>query len=273
MKSVSSVRWRLFCLGSVLALGTAAVAWAAGGTGDSKPDFTGVWGTYSANGARGAGGPPPVRTPPDFPFTPEGQRLHDEYLKLQGPQRDGPAAYCTDYGMPTMMETAGGYPLEFIQKPDQVSIIYEVEDEMRRVFLNGKGIPKEKRLPTRDGYSVGHWEGNTLVVETTDLTNAQDQMHPHSDQATILERFSLETDKAGRKVMSYTATLTDPVYYTRPVTFERKWTPTPEGYIVPYRCTDEFWDALLDLRREELKAGKPVTAKMSDVYKAREANY
>jgi hypothetical protein len=254
----------------VIFLGVAAAGWAAGAADQSKPDFTGVWGTYSESGGRRPGGPAPGGGVRDLPFTPEGQRRHDEYNKLQGPERANPAAYCTDYGMPMMMETAGGYPLEFIQKPDQVTIIYEVEDELRRVYLNGKGLPKEKRLPSRDGYSVGHWEGQTLVVETTDLADAEDQMHPHSDQATIVERFSLGTDKAGRKVLSYSGTMTDPVYYTRPITFERKFSPTADGYIVPYRCTDEFWSALIDARREQLRAGKPVTARMSDVYKARE---
>lgn len=269
--SVTSIRWRAG-LGAVLIVGATMAAWAAGAADESKPDFNGVWGTYSAGGgARRAGGPPPGGPARDFPFTPEGQRRHDEYVKLQGPERANPAAYCTDYGMPMMMETAGGYPLEFIQTRDRVTIIYEVEGEMRRIYLNGKGgIPPEKRLPNRDGYSVGHWEGRTLVVETTDLADAVDQMHPHSDQARIVERFSLETDKAGRKVMVYSATMTDPVYYTKPIEIERKFTPTPEGYIIPYRCTDEFWNALIDMRREQLKAGKPVTARMSDVYKARE---
>jgi hypothetical protein len=257
-------------VGSVLVLGTTIAAWAAGAADESKPDFTGVWGTYSESGGRRPGGPPPGGAVRDLPFTPEGQRRHDEYNKLLGPERANPAAYCTDYGMPWMMETAGGYPLEFIQRSDQLTIIYEVEDELRRVYLNGRGIPKEKRLPNRDGYSVGHWEGGTLVVETTDLADGEDQMHPHSDQASIVERFSLGTDKMGRKVLSYSATMTDPVYYTRPITIERKFSPTAEGYIVPYRCTDEFWNALIDARREQLRAGKPVTARMSDVYKARE---
>ena len=175
--------------------------------------------------------------------------------------------------MPSMMENAGGYPIEFIQKPDQLTIIYEVEGEMRRVYMGRSPIPPEKRIATRQGYSVGHWEGSTLVVETTDLEDGIDQgQHPHSEDAKITRAvLPVGTDDKGTKVLSYDMTLTDPVFYTEPVKAQKKWMPLANGYIITYRCPDEFWLALLDARREQLKAGKPVDAKMSDVYKAREA--
>jgi hypothetical protein len=162
--------------------------------------------------------------------------------------------------MPSMMEQAGGYPIEFIQKPDQLTIIYEVESEMRRVYMGERRIPPEKRIPTRQGYSTGHWEGDTLVVQTSDLMDGEDQMsHPHSDQAQIAERFSLGTDARGTKVLSYEMTMTDPVYYTEPVKVQKKFMPLANGYIITYRCADEFWLALLEARRAQLKAGKPPT--------------
>ena len=127
-----------------------------------------------------------------------------------------------------------------------------------------------RRLPSRAGYSAGHWEGNVLVVKTTDLLDAQDQTAtPYSEQATIDERFSVE-ETNGKKVLSYQATITDPVYYTEPIKTERKY-QLYDGFIIPYGCQDELWYELLDLRREQLKAGKPVEARMSDVYKVREA--
>ncbi len=171
-----------------------------------RPDFTGVWTMYVEPGQspRGFG-----RTPPNQPFTPEGRRRYDEYRKLLGPEAANPAAYCVDYGMPSMMEQAGGYPIEFIQKPDQVTIIYEVESELRRIYIGDRQVPPEKRLPSRQGYSSGHWEADVLVVETTDLTDGQDQMqHPRSDEAKIVERFSLGADAKGTKVISYEMTMT-----------------------------------------------------------------
>lgn len=232
------------------------------------PDFTGVWTIYVAPGESpfaGFGRPAPQ------PFTPEGQRRFDEYRKLLGPEAANPGAYCVDYGMPTMMEQAGGYPIEFIQKPDQLTIIYEVEGETRRVYIGDRHLPPEKRLPSRQGYSEGRWEGDVLVVETTDLTDGEDQIqHPRSDQAKIVERFSLGQDAKGTKVISYELAMTDPVYYSEPIKVQKKWAPLEGGFIIPYRCPDEFWLALLKMRREQLKAGNPVDARMSDVYKTRE---
>jgi hypothetical protein len=249
---------------AILASGTLAAA------APTHPDFTGLWKAYTgASGQRasGFGGPRA-----DLPLTEEGKRRVEEYKKLLGPEQANPAAYCVDYGTPTVMEMPGGYPLEFIQKPDQLTIIYEVENETRRIYTGSRQLPVEKRIPSRAGYSQGHWEGDTLVVKTTDLLDGRDQgAHPHSDQATIDERFWLSKDKAGKKVLNYEASITDPVYYTAPVKIQRKYEPLQDGFILPYRCPDDFWYSLLDMRTEQLKAGKPADARMSDVYKAREA--
>jgi hypothetical protein len=234
------------------------------------PDFTGLWTAYREPGqgrASGFGGP---RN--NLPLTEEGRRRVEEYRKLLGPENANPAAYCVDYGVPTMMELPGAYPIEFIHKPNQLTIIYEVENETRRIYIGERQLPPGQRLPSRAGYSEGHWEGDVLVVKTTDLLDGQDQgAHPHSDRAVIEERFSLGSNDSGTKILAYEASITDPIYYTAPVKIERKYAPLEDGFIIPYRCPDEFWYELLELRREQVKAGKPADARMSDVYKAREA--
>lgn len=232
-------------------------------------DFSGVWTTYAEPGAppfggRGAG-------QPEVPFTEEGKRRSEEYAKLVGAGSsplggDNPGAHCVPYGMPTMMQSAGGYPIEFIHRPEQLTMIYEVESETRRVYMPGHGVPPEKRLPVRQGYSEGHWEGDTLVVVTTDMTDGIDQRtYPHSEEARIVERFRLVPDERVGKILEYELTMTDPVYYTAPVGFTRRWMPLEDGHIMAYNCTEEAWLRLLDARREQLRAGEPITAKMSDV--------
>jgi hypothetical protein len=247
----------------------AAALLACVGVAQAEPDFTGLWVGYRGPGqgrASGFGGPRA-----DLPLTEEGQRRIAEYRQLLGPENANPAAYCVDYGVPAVMELPGGYPLEFIQKPNQLTIIYEVENETRRIYIGERQLPPERRIPSRGGYSEGHWEGDVLVVKTTDLMDGRDQgRRPHSDQATIEERFALTTDESGKKIIDYVATVTDPIYYTEPVKIERKYEPLGDGFMLPYRCPDEFWYELLDMRTEQLRAGEPVDARMSDVYRARE---
>ena len=139
----------------------------------AHPDFTGLWTGHREPGqgrASGFGGPQA-----GLPLTEDGKKRIEDYNKLLGPERANPAAYCVDYGVPTVMELPGGYPIEFIQKPNQLTIIYEVENETRRIYIGDRQLPPQKRLPSRDGYSEGHWEGDTLVVKTTDLLDGQDQ--------------------------------------------------------------------------------------------------
>jgi hypothetical protein len=136
---------------SAAAIACCAAGWAAE---PEHPDFTGLWtGSREGGGGRasGFGG---ARA--DLPLTAEGRRRIDEYRKLLGPEQANPAAYCVDYGTPTMMELPGGYPLEFIQKPNQLTIIYEVENETRRIYIGDRQLPADQRLPSRAGYSQGH---------------------------------------------------------------------------------------------------------------------
>lgn len=257
---------------AVLAASSVSPALAQG----ERPDFSGVWTSYadpnaaptSAAGFGGAGAP--------LPFTDEGRSRREEYQQIVvstagddsgGTSRENPGAFCVTYGMPTMMLSVGAYPIEFIQRPDQFTIIYEVESETRRVYFEDRALPEERRFPNRQGYSVGRWEGNTLVVETTSLTDGQDQLNfPHSDQARITEQFSMHTDDNGTKVITYEMMMTDPVYYTEAVTTTRQWAPLPNGQIIAYNCPEEPWLKLLALRRAQLRAGEPITATMADVY-------
>jgi hypothetical protein len=256
-------------LRALIATAAAAACGAASAVAEAQPpDFTGIWETYrGAPQARasGFGGPRA-----GLPLTEEGQRRVEEYRVLAGPERLNAAAHCANYGVPAVMGLPGSYPIELIHKPDQLTIIFESNNETRRIYIGERQLPPERRLPSRAGYSAAHWEGDVLVVETTDLQDGQDQAaNPYSEQATIDERFSIETDANGTQVLTYAATITDPVYYTEPVAVERRY-QRYDGFILPYACQDELWYELLEMRREQLEAGEPVDARMSDIYEIRE---
>jgi hypothetical protein len=158
--------------------------------------------------------------------------------------------------MPGSMMGSGGYPMEIIQRPDQITIVYEAHNEIRRVYFGNRVIPEKDRLAERNGYSIGRWEGETLVVETGKLKEQVDQRYPHSDQARIVERYTL-SEEAGRKVLTAQMTLTDPAFYTAPVSETKRWSIVPNGFLMTYECNEPAWQKRLeDLRAKSSQPTK-----------------
>src|SRR5436190_2098194 len=195
------------------------------------PDLTGVWTTYRgpAGGTRGGGGARGAQ--PDVPLRPEARTKVQEYQRLIAGTGETPGGYCLGTGMPGSMLGSGGYPMEIIQRPDQITVIYEAHSEIRRVYFGNRIIPEKDRLPERNGYSTGRWEGNTLVVETTRLNEQVDQRYAHSDKARIVERYTLSEENGG-KVLTAEMTMTDPDFYTAPVSETKKWSIVPNGFLM-----------------------------------------
>jgi len=262
-----------------------AVAAVAGGGSPVRaadpPDFTGVWTTYQpppgqARGA-GAGGPgaaaPAARGAAPagraaggagrggaaaLPMTEVGRQKVAAYRALVGPTSDTPGGYCLGTGMPGSMLGSGGYPMEILQRPEEILVVYEAHAEIRRIYFGNRNLAVDDRIPGRNGYSSGRWEGDTLVVETTKLVEQVDQQYAHSDEAKIVERYRL-IEESGRKVLVAEMTMTDPVFYTQPVTTEKRWSQVPNGHVLPYECAEEGWNKRLE--ELEKKAAKPTPSK------------
>lgn len=218
----------------------------------SPPDLTGVWTTAGPNTG---GNSAPAAGP--LPYTPYATARLDAYRKLTDGTDDSPGRWCVGSGMPGSMLGSGAYPMEIIQRPEQITIIYEAHSETRRIYFGDRNAAPEDRLPGRNGYSSGRWEGDVLVVETDSLVDQVDQRTPHSADAKIVERYKLEPnpDAQGRRVLSVEMTMTDPKFYTRPVVQTKRWAQVPNGRLLPYECPEEFW---LDRIAERAKeAGIP----------------
>jgi hypothetical protein len=226
-----------------------------------KPDFSGIWTVYRPPGAAPGPGRAEPAFPRDPPFTAEAKTKVAEYRAIVEPLGLTPGGACVGYGMPSAMLSSGGYPMEWIQRPEQVTVVYEAHSEIRRIYIGGG--PKENDIiPSRDGTSFGRWEGNTLVVETVGLKEAVDQASAHSDQAKIVERYTLGKDDAGRKVLTAEMTMTDPVFYTKPVSATKRWLAVENGRLLPYDCTEPQWEDQLDkLRQEKAAKAKDAAAK------------
>ena len=110
-----------------------------------------------------------------------------------------------------------GAPRKFLQMPRELVILYEASSERREIFTDGRSLPTDDPQPWWNGYSVGRWEGDTLVVETTqfrdggwlDITGS-----PLTDAGHIIERF--RRPSFGR--MEIDITIEDRKAYTKPFT-------------------------------------------------------
>ena len=220
-----------------------------------RPDFTGVWTTYSEPGqARGGGGGRGGGAA--LPMTDEAKKKVAAYRALVGPTSETPGGYCLGTGMPGSMLGSGGYPMEIHQRPEQIIIVYEAHNEVRRVYLGDRIVPEADRIPGRNGHSSGRWEGDTLVVETTHLVEQVDQQYAHSDQARIVERYRMTTGANGNKVLVAEMTMTDPVFYTQPVKTEKRWSLVPNGHLLPYECAEETWNKRLEELEKKARTAK-----------------
>jgi hypothetical protein len=235
------------CRFAALAAGlvAGAAAYAA-----ERPDFTGVWGNYREPGAparvRGAPQPP-------LPLTPAAKAKVDAYHALIDATGDTPGGFCLGTGMPGSMLGSGGYPMEIVQHDDLLVVVYEAHTEVRHIYL-GEPVKEADLFPDRNGYSTAHWRGDKLVVETTHLKEAVDQArYPHSEQAKLVEEYSLAKLDDGTKLLTAEMTMTDPTFYTEPIKATKKWAYLPGVRLLPYECNEPAWEEHL----ESLRTGKP----------------
>jgi hypothetical protein len=212
------------------------------------PDFTGVWGIYREPGAAA---PQRGAAQPALPLKADAQKKVDAYKALVTPSGDTPGGFCLGTGMPGDMLGSGGYPMEIVQHKDMLLVVFEAHAEIRRIYL-GTRAREEDLFPDRNGYSVGRWDGDKLIVETTHLKEAVDQQrYPHSEQAKIVEEYHLVANADGSKILTANMTLTDPAFYTEPIKAEKKWQSLPGVRLLPYECNEPAWDDHLEQLRQQ----------------------
>ena len=246
LKSVANCVAGLSLVAACASIG-AVEARAAAATA-AKPDFTGVYTNYQEPGAAR-----PVRgaAQPELPLTPIAKEKIAAYQALVSPKSETPGAFCLGTGMPGSMLGSGGYPMEIVQRADQLTVLYEAHTEMRHIYLGARMIPVGDQVQDRNGYSEAHWEGNTLVVNTSQLKEQVDQRYAHSANAKIVERYHAEKDAKGGNVLVAEMTMTDPTFYTQPITATKKWSQIPNGHLMTYECDEETWDNhLADLKKQ-----------------------
>ncbi len=154
----------------------------------SVPDLSGVWEVARARPAPGAGAPDQPSLTPEY-----AQKLaRFKAAQAKGDDEEAPQANCVPPGMPGIMNQP--YPMELLFTPARSRSSSKPTARHARIFLDGRKHPEDPDL-TYNGHSIGHWDGDTLVVDsvgfTEDTALGPGQGYRHSDQMHIVERFHL----------------------------------------------------------------------------------
>lgn len=167
-------------------------------------------------------------------LTKAGEGWLESYL----PYYDQPDVRCTSVGLPALATYS--FPFEIIASDDRLTIIYEYQSNVRRIWLDGRD-QGEFVPPSRMGHSNGHWEGSTLVINTTQLEKTVRDFRGEliSENARIEERYSASEDG---KTLTAVMTVYDPENYSRPPVRRRQWRRNNDADIFPYTCDpDSFY--------------------------------
>ena len=202
-----------------------AGAFAALAFGQAPRDFSGVWqGPYTPDLRRALG--------KDLPLTKFGA---EQFKKVN--TADDPTSFCLPVGPARIIQAP--MPFQIIQAANALTLLFEYQRTFRIVYLDGREHPKDFE-PEWFGHSVGRWEGNTLVVDTTGINDrswVDTAGHQHSDQFHLVERL----EKTDANTIRWTATYEDPVYYTEPFTITLPL-KRQDTVIMSYSCEENNRD-------------------------------
>ncbi len=168
------------------------------------PDISGVWqAPYTPDLTKPLGR--------DLPYTPYGL---DQFRNVV--HADDPTSYCLPVGPARAIQAP--MPFQIVQTTGAVALLFEYQHTFRLIYTDGRRHPEDLDPFAWFGDSIGHWEGQTLIVDTVgiggDRTWLDTAGHQHSDQLHITERFQ-RTDADN---MKWTVTFEDPKMYKEPFT-------------------------------------------------------
>ena len=215
---------------------------------DGKPDLSGLWQVQgeprAPGGLFGLGESLNSRyfrnvlsdfSAEDAPLTPEGRAR----LKVNAqPSTFNPVLNCLPDGVPhgdLLPE-----PFKVVHSKGVIVLLYEVETTFRQVFMDGRKLPVDPS-PAWQGYSVGRWEGDTLVIDTigfNDRSWLDARGTPHSEEMRVEERFR----RRDYGHMDLKITITDPKTFTRPITFDVVLDLMPDTDLLEHYCAENEKD-------------------------------
>jgi hypothetical protein len=214
-------------------------------TPDGKPDLSGVF--------RVAGRPPgaprealsldekPVASFRDIgegfkdglPLRPWAKELLQK--RMADNSKDNPDAHCLPMGF--LQFHLHPQPRKIVQTPGVTLIVYEANYGLRQIFTDGRSLPNEDANPTWEGYSIGKWEGDTLVVQSSGFRDGgwlDVNGSPFTDKLKLTERFT----RLNYGTLRIDITVDDPKAYTKPWTVRITQRLTPEDEMIEFVCNE-----------------------------------
>lgn len=226
---------------------------------DGHPDLSGVW-QYQRQPGTPPPAPPAPRKPGDppdiipravltsqfwnlgasfkdgLPFQPWAAELHRQ--RVASNSIDNPDAHCLPIGV--MQLHTHGQPRKMVQTPGEVLIMYEANSGLRQIFTDGRPLPKDAE-PWWYGYSVGHWDGDTLKVESIgfkDLGWLDVEGSPLTETGKIFESFR----RPDYGHLEIEVTIDDPKAYTKPWTITVYQRLLPDTELIEFVCGENERD-------------------------------
>ncbi len=223
--------------------GKANLAAPAPRTADGKPDLSGVWRLQPARcNPNGEGncsefGNIAARLNTELPYQPWAAELVKK--RAEGIGKDDPVGFCQPGGALRLFT----YPLyrKIMQDSGLVVILSERDVTFRQIFTDGRSLPKDPN-PSFNGYSVGRWEGDTLVVETIGFRDGiwlDRKGNPMTEATKMTERFR-RVDVGNLEIE---ITIDDPKAYTKPWTVKLHQMLVPDSDLLEYYCQENEKDA------------------------------
>ena len=227
-------------------------------TADGKPDLSGIWdngrntgggrGGAATLGLPGTAAPAPTANagPPNATFFNVGAGFREglplrEWAaelvqkRMADNSKDNPDAHCLPMGF--MQFHTHSQPRKIVQTPDLLLIIYEANSGLRQIFMDGRPLPGKDAEPWWYGYSVGKWEGDTLVVETTGFIDniwLDVRGTPLTSEGKVIERFR----RLNYGNLEIEITIDDPKAYTRPWTVRVSQRIYPNTELIEFICQE-----------------------------------
>ena len=170
------------------------------------------------------------------PFTAWGQKLFDAHFQgnLNNEPIADPSTNCRPHGMPRIM--IAPYPMQIVQTKGLITMLFEVNHNVRLIHMD-EPLPAHPKI-TQMGYAVGHWDGDTLVIETKGISGSGifDEIGtPHSDELKVTERIR-KVD--GGKTLEDVFTFEDPIAFRQPWQAREILAWRPDIKIMEYVCEE-----------------------------------